>query len=337
MTPTAPRCVIGTRGSELALWQARHIQSRLLAAFPGGDFPIEIIRTQGDRIQDHPLYRIEDKGFFTKEIEGALLAGTIDVAVHSLKDLPTESPAGLEVAAIPPREDPGDVWVAVDGGGPLDLPTGARVGTSSLRRQAQLRALRPDLTLVDLRGNVPSRLRRLSEGACEAVVLARAGLLRLELLPPQAFALPFDWMLPAPGQGALAVQIRGDDVATRTCVATLDDRATRLSVAAERAFLGRLQGGCLVPVGALAVTVSDAAPIGAAPASPRLRLRGVVADLPGDPLFREELTAEAVDEAGARALGVALADAMIAAGAGDVLHRVRAFLQSVAARPEDRS
>lgn len=331
---STPRFVIGTRGSELALWQARHIQERLAALFPGEEFPLEIIRTQGDRIQDHALYKIEDKGFFTKEIEAALLSGHIDIAVHSLKDLPTDSPDGLLLGAIPPREDAHDVWIAADGSGPLDLPTGARVGTSSLRRQAQLRALRIDLTFVDLRGNVPSRLRRLGEGTCDAIVLARAGLHRLGLLPEQAMILPFEWMLPAPGQGALGVQVRSTDAATRTRAAALDDPPTRLSVTAERAFLGRLQGGCLVPVGAHAAWIDPAAEPLAPAQGRRLRLRGVVADLPGDPIFRDERDGVVTDEASAVALGCEMADAMTVAGAGPLLQRVREFLRSVAAKRE---
>jgi hydroxymethylbilane synthase len=295
--------VIGTRGSELALWQAKHTQALLMARFPEEGFPLQIIKTQGDRIQDHALYKVEDKGFFTKEIEAALLTRQIDIAVHSLKDLPTESPPGLAIGAVPAREDARDVWVARGGGGPHDLPAGGRVGTSSLRRQAQLRALRSDLAFVDLRGNVPTRLRRLEEGALDAVVLARAGLARLGILPAEARELPLEWMLPAPGQGALAIQVRADDAESRRRVGELEDRGVRLAVTAERAFLSRLQGGCLVPVGAHAFQ-------------------------DGDELLRGERKGRAGTEDDAAALGNALADDLLARGAGPVLERVRQFLRA---------
>lgn len=308
--------VIGTRGSELALWQARHTQALLTAGFPQDRFRLEIIKTQGDRVQDRALYKVEDKGFFTKEIEEALLAGRIDIAVHSLKDLPTESPEGLAIAAVPEREDAHDVWVTRTGGGPLEQPAGLRVGTASLRRQAQLRALRPDFVFEDLRGNVPTRLRRLEEGRLDAVVLARAGLSRLGLLPDSAFPLPFAMMLPAPGQGALGIQVRDDDEEVRERVDRLDQAEARMAVTAERTFLSQLQGGCLVPVGAHATFENGA-----------LRLRGMVADLSGDPLFRGERSATTGSRAEAAALGAALADDLLARGAGPVLDRVREFLR----------
>jgi hydroxymethylbilane synthase len=324
---------IGSRGSELALWQARHVQSLLRARFVEEDFPIEIIRTSGDRIQDRALYKVEDKGFFTKEIEEALLSGRIDLAVHSLKDLPTESPAGLTVAAVPEREDAHDVWLSLDGSGPLKAAPNARVATSSLRRRAQLRALRPDLTYEDLRGNVPTRVQKLRDGLYDAVVLARAGLYRLGLLPENAVVLPFEAVLPAPGQGALGIQTRSDDLAARSRAAVLQDDDALWAVTAERAFLGRLQGGCLVPVGAHAVVRGD-----------RLCLAGMVADLSGAPIFRGEeervLVGSSVGSAvtlenGARgaglheatALGISLADRLLAEGAGPVLEAVREYLR----------
>lgn len=331
---------IGSRGSDLALWQARHVQSLLQARYPGREFPIEIIRTSGDRIQDRALYKIEDKGFFTKEIEDALLAERVDIAVHSLKDLPTESPDVLAVAAIPEREDPHDVWLSRDGLGPMEIAQGARVGTSSLRRQAQLRALRGDLRFEDLRGNVPTRVRKLFDGEYDAVVLARAGLHRLGLLPGNAVLLPFEQVLPAPGQGALAIQVRRDDEESFAQVSVLEDADARLAVTAERTFLNRLQGGCLVPVGAHAEMRAGS-----------LRLRGMVADLTGEPIFRGEETAEigegaerilAGGQSGggagsprveqAAALGLRLADRLLGDGAGPVLDRVREFLRSQTSR-----
>ncbi len=319
---TATRAfTIGSRGSDLALWQARHVQALLRERFPREEFSIRIIETKGDVIREGALYKFEDKGFFTKEIEHALLDGRIDIAVHSLKDLPTESDSALLVAAIPAREDAHDVWLSRDGSGPDALTPGARVGTSSLRRQAQLRARRPDLVYEDLRGNVPTRVRKLEEGQYDAVVLARAGLARLGLLPDSATVLPFEWMLPAPGQGALGIQVRSGDVEASARVSTLDDAAVRSAVTAERAFLARLQGGCLVPVGAFAE-----------PFEGGLALRGMVADLSGKPIFRGERVgaAGASPAAGtneeAAALGRALADELLASGAGPVLDAVREFL-----------
>jgi hydroxymethylbilane synthase len=310
---------IGSRGSDLALWQARHVQSLLRERHPGEDFPIEIIRTQGDRIQDRPLYKVEDKGFFTREIEDALLGGRIDIAVHSLKDLPTASPAGLTIGAVPPREDPRDVWLSRDGVSLKEAAPGSRVGTSSLRRQAQLRALRPDFAFEELRGNVPTRVRKLQEGRYDAVVLARAGLHRLGLLPENAQELPLEQVLPAPGQGALGVQVRGDDEEVLARVSLLEDRDVRLAVTAERSLLARLQGGCLVPVGACGTVESGL-----------LRLRAMVADLSGDPIFRASCDREVTTLDDASVAGRALADDLIAQGAGPVLERVRAFLRGEA-------
>jgi len=300
------------------LWQTHYIRGRLSELFPDWEFPVEIIKTSGDRIQDRALYRVEDKGFFTKEIEEALGGGRIDVAVHSLKDLPVESPPGLLVAAIPPREDPRDLWIARGGFGWMEAPRGCRVGTSSLRRRAQLLALRPDLTFVELRGNVPTRLRRLEEGAYDAVVLARAGLHRLDLIPEGARTIEPEQLLPAPGQGALAVQVRRDDSEARACLARLDDPETRATVTAERALLKHLQGGCLVPVGALARFREN-----------RLQLSGMVADLSGRPIFRgEESTAGGtVSGDDATRLGERLAQRLLDEGAGPVLDSVREFLR----------
>jgi hydroxymethylbilane synthase len=311
---------IGSRGSDLALWQARHVQSLLAASHPGDEFPIDVIRTQGDRIQDRPLYKVEDKGFFTKEIEDALLGGRIDLAVHSLKDLPTVSPEGLTVGAVPPREDPRDVWLSRDGVPLMEAARGSRIGTSSLRRQAQLRALRPDFAFEELRGNVPTRVRKLREGLYDAVVLARAGLYRLGLLPEDAQELPLEWILPAPGQGALGVQVRSDDHELMARVSHLEDRGARLAVTAERALLGRLQGGCLVPVGACGEMDGD-----------RLRLRAMVADLSGDPIFRASSMRSVATMEEAATAGRNLADDLIAQGAGPILDRVRAFLRESSA------
>jgi hydroxymethylbilane synthase len=233
--------VIGSRGSQLALWQARWIQARLGEL--GLESRIEIIKTTGDKILNVPLSSVGGKGLFTKEIEDALLARQVDLAVHSLKDLPTEIPAGLQIAAIPEREDPRDAMV---GRRLADLRRGAKVGTSSLRRSAQLRRLRPDLQVESVRGNVDTRLRKLDEGQYESIVLAAAGLTRLGWSARIAELLEPEVMCPAVGQGALAVETR---VGESVCQA-LDHAETRAAVTAERAVLSALGGGCLTPIGA---------------------------------------------------------------------------------------
>lgn len=247
------RVVLGTRGSELALTQSKWVAARLREAHPGLDVALEIFSTAGDRILDRPLPAIGGKGLFTRELEEALLDGRIDGAVHSLKDLPTENPPGLAIGAVPRRENPADVLVTRFGGGLESLPEGAVVGTSSPRRRAQLARLRPDLRFTDLRGNVPTRLRKVREGVVDATVLAAAGLSRLGLLDGlDARAMPPELMLCAPGQGALALQIRADDGRMAALAAALHDYATADAAAAERAVLARLGVGCSAPVGALA-------------------------------------------------------------------------------------
>jgi len=233
--------IIGSRGSQLALWQARWVQGRLAAL--GMESRIEIIKTTGDRVTSVPLSSVGGKGLFTKEIEEALLARQVDLAVHSLKDLPTAIPDGLQITAIPEREDPRD---AIVGRRLAELSEGAKVGTSSLRRSAQLRRMRPDLEVESVRGNVDTRLRKLDEGQYAAIVLAAAGLNRLGLSSRIAEALEPEVMCPAVGQGALAIETR---VGEHTCQA-LDHAATRAAVTAERAVLSALGGGCLTPIGA---------------------------------------------------------------------------------------
>jgi hydroxymethylbilane synthase len=288
--------VIGSRGSQLALWQARWVQSRLSEL--GVETRIEIIHTTGDKILDVALSMVGTKGLFTKEIEEALLAGTIDVAVHSLKDMPTELPAGLKIAAIPVREDARDALVGMKLTG---VPQGARVGTSSLRRSAQLRALRPDLQVENIRGNVDTRLRKLDEGQFEVIVLASAGLRRLGWADRIAEYLEPDVMCPAVGQGALAIETRLDD---EVC-ARLDDLETRLRVTAERAVLATLGGGCQVPIGAHA-RVSGA----------KLLLEGVVVSPDGAQLVRRH-----TEGPGDRAveLGRDLGETLLAAGGREIL------------------
>src|SRR3989442_2851623 len=237
--------IIGSRGSQLALWQARWVQARL--AELGEQSSIEIIKTTGDRVTSTPLPNLGGKGLFTKEIEDALLAGQVDLAVHSLKDLPTAIPEGLEVAAVPQREDPRDAMVGLRLAG---LPPKAKVGTSSLRCASQLRHLRPDLSVEPVRGNVDTRLRKLDEGRYTAILLAAAGLNRLGWSARIAEVLEPEVMCPAVGQGALGIETRGDGGHPAQLCRKLDHAATRAAVTAERAVLSALGGGCLVPIGA---------------------------------------------------------------------------------------
>ena len=242
---------IGSRGSALARWQAEHVQGRLAGL--GHQATIHLITTTGERVQDRRLEAVGGKGAFLKEIEEAMLAGEIDLAVHSLKDVPTALPPGLRLCAVLERADPRDALLSRAGLELNKLPAGSRVGTTSLRRRAQVAALRPDLVLQDLRGNVDTRIRKLRQGSCDAIVLAAAGLDRLgrrgeatEVLEPELF-------VPAPGQGAIALECRQDDDAVAAVVAPLDHPPTARAVAAERALLAGLRGGCNVPLGAYAV------------------------------------------------------------------------------------
>ncbi len=249
---------IGTRGSDLALWQARHVAG-LIADRLGRETEVVVIRTRGDRVRDVAFHKMEGKGFFTKELQEALLDGRVDLVVHSLKDLPTEEPEGLALAAVPERTVPADLLLAPRGSlspdhaDPLGLPRGAVVGTSSLRRAAQLLALRPDLKMAALRGNVPTRVRKLREGGYGAIVLAAAGVRRLglDLDGLDALELPPEVVLPAPGQGALAIETRATGP-EREALAALDDREAARCVGAERMLLALLGGGCHLPLGALA-------------------------------------------------------------------------------------
>ncbi|HEY6766263.1 MAG TPA: hydroxymethylbilane synthase [Candidatus Sulfotelmatobacter sp.] len=248
MTATTLR--IGSRGSQLALWQANHIAALLRAH--GHTVEIEIIRTTGDKITDVALAKVGTKGMFTKEIEEALAAGQVDLAVHSLKDLPTDLPPGFELAAIPQRQDARDAFCSRHFEKIDDLPNAACVGTSSLRRQAQLKAIRPDLNVHPLRGNVDTRLRKLEEGEYDAIILAAAGLKRLGKMELVKQILPAEVMCPAAGQGALAIEIRAGDEAMRAALTFLEDPAARAATTCERALLNRLGGGCQVPIGAYA-------------------------------------------------------------------------------------
>ena len=245
---------IGTRGSPLALAQAHEVRARLMAATgrPETAFEIAVIRTTGDRIQDRPLAEAGGKGLFTREIEEALLAREIHMAVHSMKDMPTALPPGLDIAALLPREDVRDAFVSLKARTIADLPKGAVLGTSSLRRAAQVARLRPDLKIVGFRGNVGTRLQKLADGVADATLLAVAGLNRLGEASRATSAIETDVMLPAVAQGAIGIEIRTDDGRSRHLVAALNDAATALTVATERAFLARLEGSCRTPIAGLA-------------------------------------------------------------------------------------
>jgi hydroxymethylbilane synthase len=296
---------IGTRGSPLALWQANHVAALLrpLAA----PRPVELveIETMGDRVRDRALSQIGGDGLFTKEIQRALLADTVDVAVHSLKDLPTAPVEGLVLAAVPARGPVGDVLVSRRFRNFDDLPTAATVATSSLRRRAQALHRRPDLGLVDLRGNVETRLRKLDEQGLDAIILAEAGLLRLGLAGHVTEILDRSWMLPAVGQGALGLECRAGDAATRALLAPLNDAPTRQTVLAERALLRGLGGGCLVPIGALGTVAGE-----------RLTLRGAVLSPDGKQRVADELSGPA---GAAEEVGAALAEALLKRGARALL------------------
>ena len=295
---------IGSRGSQLALWQANHIADALRRA--GHEVTIEIIRTTGDALQIVAFNKVGTKGMFTKEIEEALLANKIDLAVHSLKDLPTELAAPFTIAAIPPRIDPRDAFVSVKYASFASLPSGARIGTSSLRRQSQLLAQRRDVELVEFRGNVDTRLRKLSEGVVDAVILASAGLERLERTEWIRERFSSLVLCPAPGQGALAIETRADDPETLAAVAFLDDVPSRFAVTAERAALAELGGGCHVPIG----VYCEPSPAG-------YIVTGVVAHPDGSALVRAELDHQR--EQSAEELGKKLAHRLMEQGAREIL------------------
>lgn len=305
------KLVIGTRGSALALWQAEHVRARLLdlPGRPVESVELQIIKTRGDAILDVTLSKVGGKGLFVKELEVALLDGQVDLAVHSLKDMPAIQPEGLELCAYPLRADPRDAIALQRGmtGGLEDLPQGAIVGTSSLRRQAQLLAMRPDLSVVPIRGNVQTRLRKLDGGVdgMSATLLAVAGLQRLGLHERISTALDVGAMIPAVGQGALAVQTRSSDSPVRQIVARLDHGDTRTAVLAERAFLARLEGGCQVPIAGHAVLVGDA-----------LRLVGLVGTPDGERTLCQEISGPTGQ---AETLGQTLADRLLSEGAAEIL------------------
>jgi hydroxymethylbilane synthase len=301
---------IATRKSPLALWQAEYVRDRLMAAHP--DLTVELVRmtTQGDRVLDSPLAKVGGKGLFVKELEEGLLSGRADLAVHSMKDVPVELPQGLHLPVICEREDPRDAFVSGSFTSLDDLPQGARVGTSSLRRQCQLAARRPDLRILTLRGNVNTRLAKLDAGDFDAVILAAAGLLRLGFGDRITAYLDTAISLPAIGQGAVGIECRSDDPTVNRLIAALNHPPTQIRVSAERALNQRLEGGCQVPIAGHAVLEGD-----------ELYLRGLVGYPDGSQVVRGEIRGGATRAAD---LGTALADDLLARGADAILKTVYA-------------
>ncbi len=302
------RLRIGTRKSPLALWQAEHVRARLAAAHPRLVIELVTMTTAGDRLLDAPLATAGGKGLFLKELEQALLDGRTDIAVHSLKDVTVTLPTGLHIPVIGEREDPRDAFVSNTYASLKHLPQGARVGTASLRRSCQLRALYPQLEVVNLRGNVNSRLAKLDAGEFDAIILACAGLKRLGLGGRIRVELAPEILLPAVGQGAICIECRMGDFAVERLIAPLHHRPTAVRVAAERALNARLEGGCQVPIAAYAELDDD-----------RLRLRALVGEPDGSRLIRGEIEGEAVR---AEALGAALAEDLLRRGARTILDKV---------------
>ena len=299
---------IGTRKSLLALWQSNYIKSRLENKYPDCEVRLQKIVTKGDKILDVPLSKIGGKGLFTKEIETALLEGEADLAVHSLKDMPTKLPEGLCLTAITERAVVGDAFVSNKYNRFAELPAGAVLGTSSLRRKAQLLAKRPDLDIRDLRGNVDTRLRKLDEGQYDAVILAAAGLTRLGYADRIKETLPCDFCIPAVGQGALAIECRADNKEVRTMLEFLNHPATKSCTDAERAFLGLVEGGCQVPIGVHADAEED-----------KMHITAIIASLDGSTLLRDEIDGDVKD---AVALGQTLGKRMLENGGKAILDEI---------------
>ena len=307
------RLRIGSRGSQLALWQANHVSELLRAR--GHEVNIEVIKTTGDKITEVALAQVGTKGMFTKEIEEALAERRVDLAVHSLKDLPTELASTFTLAAVMKRQDPRDVFLSLRHNRFTDLPKDGRVGTSSLRRQAQIKSVRPDLNIFPLRGNVDTRLRKLESGEFDAIILAAAGLNRLGRTERVREVLPVEVMCPAVGQGALGIEARADDSATLKELEFFDDSAARQATAAERALLRTLGGGCQVPIGAYAEAVDGT-----------LKLTAIVAQPDGSEVLREQQTGDDPEELGAR-----VGKRLLARGAEAIL---RAVYGEAAAAPQ---
>lgn len=305
------KLVVGTRSSQLALWQADFVIGELAKKYPELVVEKRLMTTKGDKILNAPLAKIGGKGLFTKELETAMLEGEIDIAVHSLKDMPVVVPEGLVITAITQRADPGDAFVSSKYESFQQLPAGAKVGTSSLRRKAQLLHARPDLQIEDLRGNVNTRLRKMEEKNFDGIILACAGLKRLGFGDKIRQVLPQTMCLPAVGQGALAIECRQADKETRELLEFLNDKCTRLCTEAERGFLATVEGGCQVPVGVHAVSTETG-----------IRVEAVIASLDGSTLLRDAQEAEVKDAQEARAVGVNLAEKLLARGGREILRSI---------------
>ena len=301
--------IVGTRDSQLALWQANWVVDRLSKLNPSYSFRIQGIKTQGDNILDVALAKIGDKGLFTKELETSLLSDEIDLAVHSMKDLPTDLPSGLAVGAVCEREYPGDVLVSPHGYTLDKLPEGAVIGTSSLRRTAQLLHYRPDLKIVNIRGNLNTRLRKMAEENMDAIVLAFAGIHRLGLADRITERIPMEICLPAVGQGSVGIEIRHLDEEIMDIVETIDHRPSRIAISAERNLLKRLEGGCQVPIGAYGQVIGH-----------EIKMQGLIASLDGQQLVRDAMSGP-VNEAAK--IGVKLAESLLKTGGREILRAVR--------------
>jgi hydroxymethylbilane synthase len=300
---------IATRQSKLALWQAEHVAALLRAAHPGLEVELVKIVTQGDRILDRPLADIGGKGLFIKELEVALAEQRADIAVHSMKDVPSDLPPGMTLAAMLPRADARDAFIATRFVSLESLPKAARIGTSSLRRQCQLRQIRNDIEIIPLRGNVDTRLRKLDAGEFDAIILASAGLIRLGLGDRITQLLPIDQSVPAVGQGIIGIECRSDDARSVETVRALDNAPAQICITAERAFAQRLEGSCQSPIGGHAETVGT-----------QLKLQGMIASVDGTQVFRDSILGAQKDAA---ALGRALAERMLFAGADKLLKELR--------------
>ena len=299
---------IATRKSPLALWQAEFVRAELLSAHPGLKVELITMSTQGDKILDTPLAKVGGKGLFVKELEQRMLAGDADIAVHSMKDVPVELPNGLHLAVICEREDPHDAFVSNQYKKLDELPQGAKVGTSSLRRQCQLLAMRPDFEILDLRGNVGTRLGKLDEGNYDAIILAAAGLKRLEHYARIASIIKPELILPAIGQGAVGIECRVDDPDTNELIAVLDHKDTHTRVSAERAFNHKLEGGCQVPIAGYAVLNGDT-----------LDMKGLVGQPDGEKIIQDQRSGHRDN---AEAIGIELAESLLSQGADVILKAV---------------
>ncbi len=309
------KIVIGSRGSKLALIQANWVKAKLEEHNQEIEFIIEKIKTQGDKITDVPLSRIGGIGLFTKELENALLDKKVDIVVHSAKDVPTEIPDGLIIGAVTKREDPHDVLISRHNLSLRDLPQNARVGTSSLRRRSQILAFRSDIEVVDLRGNLDTRLKKLDSDELDAIVVARAGLLRFGLSDKASDIIPYDIMLPAVGQGALCIEIRDDDDKVKEFISILNHHGTMCEVKAERALLAKLQGGCQIPIGAHAEIVFPV----------NLKLEAVVCSLDGTTIIRDSIEGKFEDFT---TIGYELANKLLGMGGNKILEEIRKNLQN---------